>query len=119
MSKCKKPECNADIFYGTTRTGAQMPLDVNPDPNGTIVIRENVVCVLKAHEVCDPQEKRYTSHFKTCCAAGEFRKRFKRGGNWQNAVEQHDRSRPERAARASAAAKKAAAASKRMQKNAT
>lgn len=95
MATCSS--CHAPIVWCRTETGARMPVDVDPDPNGIVIktgatVREpntgryeDVVRVLKKAErtLFDPDEPddgsdhvdlRFNSHFSTCPDSKRHRK---------------------------------------------
>lgn len=70
---CKS--CNARIYWCKTVKGSKMPIDPTPVQfGGNIVIRDDVVHVLKKDEPTLPDEKRYRAHFMTCASAKKHRK---------------------------------------------
>ncbi len=68
--------CQARVMWiKTAATGKPMPLDAEPNPNGSIVIRDGLAHVLKTGALLVPGERRFTSHFATCPNAAGHRKR--------------------------------------------
>lgn len=71
MSKCKS--CGADIRFMRTEGGAMMPIDVEPNEKGNLVIDGNKVAFAK--ENTPRYRPRYQSHFVSCPNADEHRSR--------------------------------------------
>jgi len=65
MAYCSS--CGAQILWGKTRSGKAMPLDAEPDPNGSWGLDGDRI----VNGTVDP---RYTSHFATCPNASSHRK---------------------------------------------
>ena len=74
--------CQAEIIWARTNAGKSMPLDLEPNESGTmiLVLRHAegggviVGCFYKkAGEPVKPGEKRRTSHFSTCPNAQQHR----------------------------------------------
>ncbi len=70
--------CGAEIAFARTERGHWIPLDVAPDPEGTIVLRgqhglDPLAHVLRAGE--ETTEPRYRTHYATCPAGERFRRR--------------------------------------------
>lgn len=75
-SRCRS--CQAPIRWAATETGKRMPIDAEPAPDGNITVhRDDTGTVLATvHPVgADLEAPRWTSHFATCPAAGQHRKR--------------------------------------------
>ena len=79
-SECRS--CKALILWGQwLKTGKRMPIDVTPDPQGTVVAvyraRENLL-LWEKFDGGNPEHvagrKRYTSHFATCPNASQHRR---------------------------------------------
>ena len=85
MSACRS--CGAQIVWARTKRGKPMPVDAQPDRDGTIALVEDARSgELTAHVVGKPtpmafvdgvwvEPRRYTSHFSTCPDADAFRRR--------------------------------------------
>ena len=76
MSTCRK--CPAQVLF--VRSGKNpkqwLPLNAEPTPEGTIVIRDDGHGYVVAPMVdVDPFQLRYTSHFATCPQAATFRRK--------------------------------------------
>lgn len=71
--------CGAEIFYATTTTGKAMPLDVDPHPDGNVIVERQdgrLGCrVLGNAAPAARDEVRYRSHFATCPNAAAHRRR--------------------------------------------
>lgn len=76
--------CQAEIIWATTNNGKSIPLDLEPNESGTmiLVLRHadgggvKVVCFFKrAGEALTRGEKRRASHFSTCPNADTHRSR--------------------------------------------
>lgn len=72
--------CHAEIVWAKTTTGASMPLDADPTPEGNVAAHRNdqgelIARVLKAGDEVAPWEHRGTSHFQTCADADKHRKK--------------------------------------------
>src|SRR5215469_15212995 len=77
---CEAPQCAAAIFFATGPNHLAMPLDAEPDDAGKVAGRRDVHGTWHARWIgtdsrLGPDEKRYTSHFATCKAPAEFRRR--------------------------------------------
>jgi len=71
--------CDAEIFWARTQSGKAMPVDVDPRPDGNVVVVDQdplTVLVLKGGEPAGGL--RYVSHFATCSHANQHRRRGKR-----------------------------------------
>lgn len=74
MSLCNS--CGAEIqWVPTVITKKMAPLDLEPRPDGNVVIRNGQAHYLSANNPVQPDELRYVSHFSTCPNAAEHRKR--------------------------------------------
>ena len=74
MSACRS--CGAEMIWTQTQNGKAMPVDAEPDPAGTFVLKyegSQPVAVYDGMHL-DKDPERYTSHFATCPDADEFRK---------------------------------------------
>lgn len=73
-AKCSA--CQAPIIWLKTTNGRSMPLDVTPNPEGNVVIKDGLAVVLGGVEAADPLigERRFMPHWSTCPHAAEFRK---------------------------------------------
>lgn len=83
MSSCRS--CGAAIIWARTSRGNAMPVDAEPDRDGTLALVEDEhLCELTAHVVGKPTQiayvdgelvepPRYTSHFETCPNADAHR----------------------------------------------
>lgn len=78
MAKCKA--CGARIVWINTSAGKMMPCDAKPipyveDPAGSLMIvtKDGRVVRAKADAISD--EFGYISHFATCPAANDFRRK--------------------------------------------
>lgn len=81
-SACKT--CRAPIVWCETETGARMPLDAEPSPDGNTVVLGEVngtprVRVLSQIELLVDERARFKSHFATCPQAASHRLRGTRG----------------------------------------
>lgn len=75
LQKCRL--CSHSIMWLSTATGKKMPVDPNPvEYGGNLVIRDNMVHVLKKGDPSDPDEPRYRAHFATCKVAEANRKKI-------------------------------------------
>lgn len=75
MSMCRS--CQAPIRWAKTVAGKRMPLDANPSPEGTVVIRNGLAVVLGGlalSDAVDPDEVRYVAHWATCPTHYEHRR---------------------------------------------
>lgn len=75
MSRCRS--CDARIRWAKTATGKNMPIDLDPHPDGNLVIVDGIATVYanplgaaQAH----PDAPRYVSHWQTCPTAFEHRR---------------------------------------------
>jgi len=69
--------CGKEIIWvRTAATGALMPLDPDPAPDGNVVLVDGKAHVMSG-ELFDPvlEGSRYKSHFATCPNAAKHRKR--------------------------------------------
>jgi len=88
VAECKS--CRRSIYWVRTTSGAKMPIDAIGSPTGNIVIVQTFAPVnaaadaygnLKTAEVFNPNDprhrnlQRYTSHFATCPAADQHRRK--------------------------------------------
>lgn len=78
MPKCKA--CGAKIVWINTAAGKMMPCDANPipykeDPDGSLMIVTGDGRVVKAKADAVSDEVGYISHFATCPASNDFRRR--------------------------------------------
>lgn len=75
--------CSTEIAWATSPTGALMPIDAAPTPDGNVAIHRDQrgdlhARVLKAGEEPLEHERRGTSHFATCPNADAHRRRGNR-----------------------------------------
>lgn len=80
MTVCAAPECRAEIRMAPGEGDKDLPVDLDPRPDGNLVWRRSSagawrMHVLKKGETPDPAERRFMSHFATCPAAEKFRRR--------------------------------------------
>lgn len=82
VTVCGSPRCNGKIMFATTENGRQMPVDVDPHPDGMLAVRWQgdvlrVVAVPKGQR--EAQRKLvgglYRSHFASCVDAAYYRRR--------------------------------------------
>lgn len=74
---CSGPTCAAIIRWAVTREGRRMPLNLDPDPAGNVVIETNATGevrarVLTGHELPALGEA-WMPHWKTCPDSKEFK----------------------------------------------
>lgn len=68
--------CGNPIWFLKTPSGATMPLDADPVEDGNVIVKDGMAVVLKQDLFSQPPEgPRYLSHFATCPAPREFRKK--------------------------------------------
>lgn len=72
--------CAAELAWATSTTGALIPLDAKPTPDGNLAVHRNArgdlqARVLKKGEEPAAHEVRGTSHFSSCPRADEHRRR--------------------------------------------
>ena len=84
-AECKS--CRAAIFWAVTPSGNRMPIDAEPSPRGTLILRkqaqddgclvleEPLIAIDYRAAGAQPDEPRFLSHFATCGQAGEWRKK--------------------------------------------
>lgn len=79
---CKHPGCHADILLAWTRTGSRMPVDVDDDDTGNIVLitkggqlHAEVFRDGPAAAAAHPGRALHLSHFVTCPGAADLRRR--------------------------------------------
>lgn len=77
---CQARECRAEIRMARTEQNRDIPVDVDPVPDGNLVWRRNAAGGWRMHklgktEKPDPGERRFVSHFATCTAPEAFRRR--------------------------------------------
>ena len=80
LEDCGGPHCDSRIRRALTVAGKRMPLDPDPVPDSNVVIRRMTdgairAVVLAGHELRDPDEPTYRSHFVTCPDAADYRRR--------------------------------------------
>lgn len=81
MSKCRG--CGREIVWIKTPAGKAMPCDIDPvvyweNPGGSKILVTPNGSTVRCETEGDPQEPTgigYVSHFSTCPAAGNFRKK--------------------------------------------
>lgn len=66
--------CNAPIFWVKTVNGKMQPLDLEPDPNGNIELKDGVAHVIPKDDLFPP-ERRYMCHHATCPQGRQWRKK--------------------------------------------
>lgn len=75
--------CGAPIRWAETLSGAKMPVDAEPHPEGNLIacpsVGPNVVAVYKREELrllaqAHPNAERWRSHFASCPDAAKHRK---------------------------------------------
>jgi hypothetical protein len=75
MSLCRS--CGAQILWARTEKGKKAPIDLEPNPLGTIIIREKEgeqpLAIFGVPDGAFPEEPRHTSHFATCPEADHWR----------------------------------------------
>lgn len=80
--RCKHPSCQAEIVFARVMTtGNIKPFDAKPTPAGEWILERDLFGELAAEHL--PARLRagatlHTSHFATCPAAAEFRRRAAR-----------------------------------------
>src|SRR4051812_10343565 len=79
--KCTSGRCGAWVVWATTAQGKGMPVDVEPSPTGNCRLEDGPTPVAP-NVVVVPMIQRgrpglRTSHFATCVAADEFRRKGK------------------------------------------
>lgn len=74
MPNCRS--CGAPVRWVETSKGKKMPIDINPNPNGNVILIDGVAHYVKDDPFEKPEEtaKRYVSHFATCPNAQKHRK---------------------------------------------
>jgi hypothetical protein len=78
--KCRGAQCGAPVFWATTTRGKAMPVDAEPADDGNVLITGDPE--RPQATVVNPDQPPlggwsgplYTSHFRTCPDAGNFRK---------------------------------------------
>ena len=68
--------CRAPIEWKKTLSGKSIPLDLEPVPDGNIVLTDGDVAETLGPlelELLDPDRARYVSHFATCPDADQWR----------------------------------------------
>jgi hypothetical protein len=73
--KCRG--CGAEVLWiHTSATNALIPLNVEPDPKGNVVIRDGKAVTLKKDDLFDSlvDGEKYMPHHATCPKVAEFRK---------------------------------------------
>lgn len=82
IEQCRTETCQAPIIWARTKTGKSMPFDAQPSQGGTFrVLRRQgftyglVVRGKDLQRARADSEPLYTSHFATCPAAPDWRKR--------------------------------------------
>lgn len=74
--KCKS--CPAQVIWAVTERGKRMPVDVDPMPGANVLLTEQygqlTAVVVKPHRAFGRTDLR-TSHFVTCPAADQHRRR--------------------------------------------
>jgi hypothetical protein len=74
MSSRACRDCGARIRFLVTPGGRSMPINLDPDPRGNVVIENGVARVLTAEETARATGSRWMPH-KATCAAGQQRRR--------------------------------------------
>lgn len=78
MAVCNS--CHAQIWWALTAEGKSMPINQQPDPDGTVSTDQSGIVEI----ITDPVEKErlrrrgrkfYTAHFATCPEADQHRRR--------------------------------------------
>lgn len=67
-STCNKAGCGAQIRLLRTENGKMMPLDVEPNDKGNVVVLNGLAHVLKKDEEPPANAARMMPHFATCVA---------------------------------------------------
>lgn len=80
LELCNGSSCRAQIRRAFTLAGKRMPLDPDPVPDATVVVRRTATgdvraVVLAGHDPRDPDEATWRPHFVTCPNSAEFRRR--------------------------------------------
>lgn len=77
-ARCRS--CGAPIVWATTTRGRLMPVDVDPTPDGTLLLT-GPPAALRVDAAAEPtlfdgetDPPRYTSHYATCPHANRWRK---------------------------------------------
>lgn len=73
VARCRS--CKADVYWAVTGTGAAMPVNVEPHPDGNLSLRWNGVRVLAVYVDGNFPGPRRMSHFATCSFASTHRRR--------------------------------------------
>jgi hypothetical protein len=76
-SQCRS--CKADVLWVQwRRSGKRMPIDLEPDQLGTVVVShnaaENLLIADKFDDSLHAGRRRFVSHFASCPAADQHRK---------------------------------------------
>ena len=73
LDHCRQPGCALPIVWALTESGAAMPIDAEPHPDGNLAVRANhptgqLQCrVITAEQPLDPHtELRGMPHWSTC-----------------------------------------------------
>jgi hypothetical protein len=73
--KCRS--CGAPIYWGRTEAGKAMPVDVEPTPDGNVILFDRrgsvVALVLRRGEKAPPGAKLRKAHHATCPHAADWR----------------------------------------------
>jgi hypothetical protein len=73
--KCSK--CGKLLGFAHTPSGKRMPLDPDPVAEGNVYVVDGPYprCVVKSKQIPTPEGVPHLSHFVTCPAAAQFRRR--------------------------------------------
>lgn len=67
MATCARPKCSGTITWVRTVNDRPMPLDVEPVPDGNVVLeRGGFARVLRKGETVEDGRLRYVAHWVTC-----------------------------------------------------
>jgi hypothetical protein len=86
VDQCRDAQCRADIIWAVTPGGRNMPVNAEPDPNGTVLVTLFPGAEVPVARVVDPNipplggwgGTLHVSHFATCPAAEKWRTRRRR-----------------------------------------
>jgi len=80
MPVCKGGSCGAPIIFVKTQTGADLPIDEEPNPEGNVVLEaDGKAQVLPPKEAERYTGEKYMPHWKTCPDREKFKARAKKG----------------------------------------
>ena len=78
-SRCSGPRCGAIVRWVLTEAGRRMPLDEDPHPDGTVVLRHGPDGAVRAHVLTGAelpaQETAWRPHWQTCPDSSQLRRR--------------------------------------------